>query len=71
MAGDELWVAGVELAKPASRRRRTGGVEPLVADPSQPAQLSALEPGLKSGVLGFGSGLPSCRWYDLGGFFVS
>ena len=29
MAGDKLWVAGVELAQPASprRRRRTGGVD--------------------------------------------
>ena len=47
MAGDKLWVAGVELAKPASprRRRRTRGRRPPVADPSHPAPLPAFEPG--------------------------
>ena len=47
MAGDKLWVAGVELAQPASprRRRRTRGRRPPVADPSHPALLPAFEPG--------------------------
>ena len=38
MAGDKLWVAGVELAEPASPRRRprTRGRRPPVADPSHP-----------------------------------
>ena len=48
MVGGKLWVAGVELAKPASPRRtpRTRGRRPPAADPSHPPLLPAFEPGL-------------------------
>ena len=50
MAGDKLWVAGVELAQPASPRRRprSRGRRLPVADPSHPALLPVSEPGQKS-----------------------
>jgi hypothetical protein len=47
MASDKLWVAGVELAQPASLRRRPRfrGRRPAVADPSHPALSPVFEPG--------------------------
>jgi hypothetical protein len=46
----QTWVAGVELAKPASPRRtpRVRGRRPAVADPSHPALLPAVERGEKT-----------------------
>ena len=47
MAGGKLWVGGVELAEPASPRRRPSdrGRRPPIADPGHPALLPAFESG--------------------------